>query len=650
MEARSGATEGRHACSGASGGWLMVQKEFRSPTHLIFTFLLRHKPQLALLVSLWLLAAVLLTAEPLLMAPIVQVALPQSETVPAGEGAVSIGNVDLNNIDQYIADLLQLGDQQPWDVVLLLSAVFLVVVVVRTLLETLAFYLFTRIRVNTLRSLQEFLFNHLLSLSMDFFNKQRSGSLVSRLEQDTAASVNSLTNILKSATIAPVMAIIYGLMLVRTNLQLMLLVSLVAAGQWIIARSLRNQIKRYVTAEFDLLAAVRAYLTEVFQNIRVVKSFVAERFEQRQLGEKYAQLIPVHIKRALSKHWQEPLVTVVNAAGNISILLLSARELLNGQLTVVGFFLFLYVGRAMIQPISQLGQIYLNYQEMSASAARVFELLKLRTSITDGTKTVDSFSHGIRFEDVSFSYGDEPVLKGIEFEIKQGQTVALVGPSGAGKSTLTDLLLRFYDPTSGTVSIDGQDLREIRIDSYRRLFGVVAQENLLFNETLATNIAYGREGITPTAIQVAAEVSNAAEFIHGMPLGYETFVGDRGIRLSGGQRQRIAIARAVVHEPEILILDEATSSLDTESERLVQAAMDRVIKGRTSVIIAHRLSTVMHADKIIVVQKGRVLDQGRHDELFERCELYKRLCEMQFQFEDGLPQPKGALAAPQGGN
>jgi ABC-type multidrug transport system fused ATPase/permease subunit len=189
-------------------------------------------------------------------------------------------------------------------------------------------------------------------------------------------------------------------------------------------------------------------------------------------------------------------------------------------------------------------------------------------------------------------------------------------------------------------------LRQTSIESYRRLFGVVAQENLLFNETLANNIAYGREGITLAAIKEAAEVANAAEFIETMVKGYETFVGDRGIRLSGGQRQRIAIARAIVHEPEILILDEATSSLDTESERLVQAAMDRVIQGRTSVIIAHRLSTVIHADKIIVLQDGKVLDQGRHNELFDRCELYKRLCEMQFQFNDGRTAKKAQVAAP----
>lgn len=625
----------------------MTTKDFKSPTHLVISFLLRYKHQLALLVAMWLAAAFLTTAQPLVMAPIVQVALQQTEVLQTPQGQdVSISNVDLNNVDQFVANLLGLGTLQPWDVVLMLSAIFLALVIAGTLLESLAFYIFTKVRVNTLRNLQEYVFNHLLSLSLDFFNQQRSGSLVSRLEQDAAASVNSLTSMLNAATIAPVMALVYGFMLVRTNFQLMLLVSLIAAAQWGIVRLLRNQIQKYVTAEFDLLAAVHAYLTEVFQNIRVVKSFVAERFEQRQLGARYNQMIPVHVKRALYKHWQEPMVQVVNAVGNISILLLSTREMLNGQLTVVGFFLFLYVGRAMIQPINQLGQIYLNFQEMSASASRVYDMLKLHSTTKDGKTQVTGFKRSIRFDDVSFSYGDTPVLKQINIEIERGQTVALVGPSGAGKSTFTDLLLRFYDPTAGKVSIDGQDLRETKIESYRRLFGVVAQENLLFNETIANNIAYGREGIPLSAIKGAAEVANAAEFVETMAKGYGTFVGDRGIRLSGGQRQRIAIARAIVHEPEILILDEATSSLDTESERLVQAAMDRVIQGRTSVIIAHRLSTVIHADKIIVLQEGRVLDQGRHDELFDRCELYKRLCEMQFQFDESRTVRKPQVADP----
>jgi subfamily B ATP-binding cassette protein MsbA len=598
---------------------------------MILKFLFQHKLALAVLVFLWLIAAGLATAQPAVMAPIVQIAL-QSEPVSAAAGeSVSFAEVNLNNIDQYVSQFFRLDRMQPWNAAIILSGAFLSVVILGTALETLAFYIFTRVRINTLRRLQQYAFNHLLSLSMDFFNHQRSGSLVSRLEQDTSASVNSFTNILKLATTAPVMAIIYGVMLVRTNLQLMLLVSMVAAAQWTTVRLLRNRIRRYIVAEFDLIAMLKAYLTEIFQNIRVVKSFTAEEFEQVQLSDRFEAMIPVHVNRALSRHLQEPIVTMINAFGNVSILLLSINELLRGNFSVVGFFLFLYIGRAMIQPISQMGQIYLSYQEMTASAARVYEILQKSSSVQGGPRALGEFRDRIKFKTVSFAYADKSVLRNVTIEIKRGETVALVGPSGGGKSTLTDLLLRFYDPSSGNIFIDGTNIRDLQTDSYRRLFGVVTQETLLFNDTVAKNIAYGRNGITKEQIESAAEVANATEFIAEMPDGYQTLVGDRGIRISGGQRQRIAIARAVVHQPEILIMDEATSSLDTESERLVQNAIDRVIQGRTSVVIAHRLSTVINADKIIILQDGRVLDQGRHAELLQRCDLYKRLCELQFQ-------------------
>ena len=588
-----------------------------------------------LLVFLWLGSAGLAAAQPLVMAPLVQVAIGQSGPTSAEAGRpVSISNLDLNNVDQLVSELLGLGNLQPWDIVLILSGLFFALVFLATLLDTVAFYVLTRVRVSVLRRLQEYIFKHLLSLSLDFFNKQQTGSLVSRLEQDATATVNSLVSILKSATIAPVLILVYGFMLVRTNLQLMLLVAFIGGAQWAVARILRQQIRKYVTAEFDLIASVHAYLTEIFQNIRVVKSFVAERFENIRLSNKFSGMIPIHIRRALAKHGQEPLVAIVNGIGNVSILLLTTRELLNGNLTVVGFFLFLYVGRAILQPIGLIGQIYANYQEMNASATRLYGILQIRPTIVDGPVHWNGFSRTIQFKNVSFSYGDETVLSEVNIEIHRGQTIALVGPSGAGKSTFTDLLLRFYDPSEGTVRIDGQDLRELQIAAYRSLFGVVAQENLLFNDTIANNIIYGREGISREQMQAAATAANAKEFIENLPNGYETLVGDRGIRLSGGQRQRIAIARAIVHQPEILILDEATSSLDTESERQVQAAIDRVVQGRTSIVIAHRLSTVLHADKIIVLDAGQVLDQGQHSELYARCTLYKRLCDLQFHMDE----------------
>lgn len=610
-----------------------MNRKYASAFDFVSSFVKPYWKQIGLLVILLLGSTGLTSLQPIVMAPIIDVVLGQG-TLFGDSGAgetLSLSEVNLNNVDQYVSQLLNLGGLDAWNIVLLLSAAYLIVVVLKAALESISFYFFSWVRVHAYRNLQGAAYSHLLSLSLDYFNVQRSGGLVSRLNQDAQSSVTSLVDIVRALAIAPVTILFYGVLLVRTNLGLLLLVGGIGVVQWLAARALRLPLRRLVRQEFDLIADVHAYLQEVFQNIRVVKSFVAEAFERVRLRERVAQLIPVHIRRAMTRHWQEPIVVMINGFGNVAILLLSARELLNGNLSAPGFVLFLYLGRAMIPPITQLGQAYISAQEMAASAERVYQMVELTPSVVDGPKVKDAFEKEITFDAVSFSYGDEAVLRDVSLTIERGKMLALVGPSGAGKSTLTDLLLRFYDPTAGTLNIDGVDLREIHIEPYRRLFGVVAQENLLFNASIAENIAYGRKEVSVEQIKAAAEVANAAEFIEQLPKGYETLVGDRGIRLSGGQRQRVAIARAIVHRPEILILDEATSSLDTESERLVQAAIDRVIRETTAIVVAHRLSTVLHADKIVVLENGRVLDQGKHEELFERCALYKRLCQLQFQ-------------------
>jgi len=612
-----------------------MKLQFKSSRQMITHFLRPYWKGIMLLIATLLLETWLATLSPLVMAPMVDIALEQENifTVAEGTQALSFSDVDLNNIDQYVSQILNFGDRSAWDVVLILSGAFLAVIGIRSAISTVSFLLYTRIRVNTLRYLQAHVFGHLLSLSMSFHNNQRSGELVTRLDRDTRGAVNSLGKIVRALATAPVMILIYSYLLITTNLTLMLLISLVALTQWVVVRSMRDRLRNLVRDEFDLIARLNAYLQEVFQNIRVVKSFAAEQFEQRNLTNRVTEMVPVHINRALFRYMQEPIVSFINGIANVSILLLSTRELFNGSLTVTGFFLFLYLGRQIISPISTLGGVYLGLQEMEAAAQRVFEMTSRISEIQDGPIDQTEFAKQIKFQNVNFSYGDEPVLENINLDIERGSMVALVGPSGAGKSTLTDLVMRFYDPTSGSIEMDGVNLKELHVETFRRLFGVVNQENLLFNATIGNNISYGRDGVSQEQIEIAAEIANAAKFIEDIPEGYETIVGDRGIRLSGGQRQRVAIARAIVHQPKILILDEATSSLDTESERLVQAAIDRVIQDTTAIVVAHRLSTVIHADKIVVLEEGRIQDQGKHKELLERSKLYRRLCELQFQME-----------------
>ena len=621
----------------------VISAKYRSPLRFIYLLVRPYWKQIVLWVFLLFMLTGLKVLQPLVMTPMIDVVLRQVDVNVSGETQqvsgepLDITEVNLNNADEYVSQVLNLANSEPWQIVLFLSVAYLVISIFIAAVTSTTFYIYTWVRIHAYRNVEAEVFGHLLSLSMDYFNIRRSGEIVSRLSQDTHAAVTSLANIIRALASAPFSILFYGFLLARTNLGLMLLAALIGVLQWVVVRVLRTRLRELVISEFDMIARVGSYLQEVFQNIRIVKSFVAEKFEGIRLNRNVGELIPIHIKRALYRHAQEPIVSLINAAANIGILVLSARELLNGNLTIPGFFLFLYLGRAMIPPITELGQTYLGIEEMQASAQRLFQIVSIKSSIVNGSQKITGFTDHIEFKNVSFGYGDETVLNKVSISISRGQMVAIVGPSGAGKSTLTDLLLRLYDPTAGEILIDGQDLRNLEVESYRRLFGVVAQENLLFNATIAENIAYGRSNISMGDIEASAKVANASDFIEGLPNKYQTFVGDRGIRLSGGQRQRIAIARAIVHNPEILIMDEATSSLDTESERFVQSAIDAVIKGTTAVVVAHRLSTVIHADKIIVLENGRILDQGKHAELYERCPLYRRLCDLQFNVDTPKP-------------
>jgi subfamily B ATP-binding cassette protein MsbA len=329
----------------------------------------------------------------------------------------------------------------------------------------------------------------------------------------------------------------------------------------------------------------------------------------------------------------------------VFLLFIGARlVLVDGTLQAAQFLAFLTFVLRLLQPLKQISQIPAAAQNAFAAAERMFEVLDTpsETATDRGSRTVDAFRDRIVFEDVRFAYGMEPVLEHISFTARQGEVVALVGASGAGKSTLVDLIPRFYEPTAGRITLDGVDTREIRLESLRGLTGIVSQETVIFNDTVRDNIAYGRgERFSQDEIEAAAMAANAHAFIQELPDGYGTLLGERGTRLSGGQRQRIAIARALLMDPPILILDEATSALDTESERLVQEAIDRLLRGRTVFVIAHRLSTIVHADQILVLDRGRIVERGTHAELLALRGTYHRLHAMQFR-DEPVAEPAAA--------
>ncbi len=607
---------------------MTVARDLRGFAALLRRYLAPYWSAVALLVASSYLATALGALLPILMAPILDLALGRPV---GGRAAVGLGGLSLENLGAAVFQWLGVRSvDDRLRAIALLCVAYVAVGGVRACVDFGNLMLALWIRVRAAAALQLDVFRHVLDLSMRFFTRVRTGELISRLETDTRAATYGLETIVGTVLTAPALILVYGWLLVRTSPRLVVAAVGAAGLHWAVTRAVRGPIRRLATDEFGIFAQRTARLQEAILSIRVVKSFGAEALETRRLRELLDGLIGVNMRFGLYKHAEEPARALVGYTVEASLLLLAAWELLAGRLAVPTFFLFLWVGRAVMTQIALLASAYTQMQSTLAAAGRVNDLLAEAPEVRDGSETIAGFTDRLALRGVSFDYGGVRVLDDVSVEIVRGETVALVGPSGVGKSTLADLVLRLYDPVGGTITIDGRDLRTLRQGSYRRLFGVVSQEALLFNASIRDNIAYGREGITADDVERAARSANAHEFILELPDGYDTLVGDRGVRLSGGQRQRVAIARALAGRPPILILDEATSSLDSESERLVQQTLDRVVAGMTSIAIAHRLSTVLGADKIVVLNRGRVEAVGRHADLLNRSETYAHLYRLQF--------------------
>ena len=623
-------------------------KDLRDFSRILSTYLRPHWKAVLLLLASSYVATALTGLLPVVMAPILDLAL--GSPTPTG-GPVGWRGVSLGNLGATVLQWLGLGgDLDRFTAIAVLCGVFVAVGLLKGAFDFWNYMLALWIRVRAGAAMQLDLFRHLFGLSLSFFNRQRTGELVSRLDADTRATSAGLETVTCTLLSAPVLIAFYGYLMVRTSPTLVVAALAAAALHLGVTRGIRGPIRRFATDQFTVLADLVARLQEAILSVRVVKSFAAERFEAARLTSTLRNVLRVNVKYGAYKHAEEPARTAVGYIVEAGIVLLAARELLAGRLTVATFFLFLYVGRAVVAQMSALAGACTQIQATLAASTRIAGLFAIEPEVKDGPETITDFREGIVVRDVSFDYGGERVLEGTSFEVRKGEIVALVGPSGVGKSTLADLILRLYDPVAGTITIDGHDLRALRQEPYRRLFGVVPQEPLLFNASIRENIAYGRGDLSEADIVRAAQIANAHGFIGEFTDGYDTMVGDRGVRLSGGQRQRVALARAIVGRPPILLLDEATSSLDSESERLVQQAIERVIQAATSIVIAHRLSTVLHADKIVVMNRGRVEAVGRHADLLTASETYSRLYRYQFNPLDscasvgGTPAPRRPAA------
>lgn len=493
-------------------------------------------------------------------------------------------------------------------------------------------YLLGKLGQKIIVDLRRKLYEHLQVLSLSFYDKNETGRIMSRVMSDTERVQYFLTWGVQQLFMDVMVVAFISVILFTLNWQLALIVltptPVLVLGMKLFSRKIHGIYHKAWRKWADL----SAILADTVPGVTVVKAFSQEDREISKFRNKTSELYEVNVKISFLEGLFFPLVGFIMTLGAVGVWWFGGRQILSGTLTLGVLTAFISYTWQFYEPIGRLSNLTSILLRASTSAERIFEVFDTRPDVRDSSKAIElpELQGRIEFEDVSFAYETgETVLKNINLEILPGQRIGLVGPSGAGKTTLAKLILRFYDPKSSKITIDGYDLRDVKQESLRRQIGIVLQEPFLFKGSIAENIAYGQEGASPEKIIEAAKAANIHDFVLSLPEGYDTDVGERGHRLSGGEKQRVSIARALLKDPRILILDEATSSVDTETESLIQEALDRLMKNRTSIIIAHRLSTLKNADKIVVIDHGEIVEEGPHEELMQRGGLYARLCRMQ---------------------
>jgi ATP-binding cassette, subfamily B, bacterial MsbA len=514
-----------------------------------------------------------------------------------------------------------------------MSLLVLLMFFLKNLCRYLAMYFLAPVRNGVIMDIRNALFDKVLILPLSFYSNERKGDIMARMNNDVQEIEWSVIGAIEMVFRDPPTVIIYliTLFVMSPGLTMFSLILIPLAGLLIgkIGKSLKRSSDVGMKQTGDLLSIIE----ETLGGLRIIKAFRAESQLNRRFTSMNDGLRRVMNRIYRKKDLASPLSELMGSAVIVSIMWYGGSSVLSGDSTLSPevFMTFILVFTQILPPIKAITQAYYNLQKGRASMDRVNQILDAENTIPEKENplSIQHLATKVEFKNVSFDYIGAPVISEVNFSLEKGKTIALVGPSGSGKSTLADLLSRFYDVKSGEITIDGVDLRELKLSDLRGLMGIVSQESILFNDTVFNNIALGNLDVTKEAVMEAAKLANAHDFIEGLEHGYETMIGDRGSKLSGGQRQRLSIARAVLKNPDILILDEATSALDTESERLVQDALSVLMKNRTSLVIAHRLSTIRHADEILVLEHGKIIERGTHDVLISHGGMYKRLCDLQ---------------------
>ncbi len=532
-------------------------------------------------------------------------------------------------LDNFINTVNQM---EPLVLLKIMSLVVLAVIFLKGVASFIYSYVMSDIGQKVMRDIRAKIYDKFLGFSLDFYARKKAGELISRITNDVRVVENAVSYGFTDLIYQTFQIIVFTCVVLFINWKLSLFIFVALPLLVVPIVKVGKKLRKLSKVSQEKMADINCSINETIFGIRIVKAFCAEIYERKKFNlfnNSYYKVMMKSIKRTLIL---SPATEFIGAVAGVFVFFFGGKEVIEGRMSFGIFGLFLGSLLSMVRPFKKLSQVNSLIQQAVAASTRIYDIIDESSSIKDSEQAIElrSFNEKIVFENVRFKYETQEVLKGINLAVNKNEFIAIVGPSGAGKSTLLDLIPRFYDPTSGKITIDGEDIRKYSLSSLRRHIGIVSQETILFNDSVKANIAYGANNYSQEDIISAAKKANAHDFIMNLPVGYDTIIGDRGFKLSGGEKQRLAIARAMLKNPQVLILDEATSQLDTQSERLVQDALDRLMESRTVFVIAHRLSTVKNADRILVIDKGEVVQLGLHAELVNKQGVYKQLYDMQF--------------------